>query len=176
MPRTLRLACLLLGAALCCVSTAAQSSAFAGIPVTGTLSEPNGGSGTFSGTVDVVGFSFAGGHVYATVSLQGTAITSSGTAVWPPSKTGPLLVIIDGASCDFLDMHLQTIVIGVSAGGEFYQGTLSSPDRPDGIYVPHITATNGSIRRTLCAIASAYARNKVSAIADQLNRLLRQLA
>ena len=112
------------------MALAAKSSGLA-VPVAGTFTDALGGTGTFTGTLNIQRFATQNGQIVAVGTLTGTLTDSVGTVLGSIVRTVALLLdsALTQASCDILHLelgpldlnllglvvHLNRIVLDISA-------------------------------------------------------------
>jgi hypothetical protein len=75
------------------------------VPVTGTFTDALGGTGTFSGTYEIVRFTTQSGSLAAVTQLTGTAVDSVGTTVGTVDQQVTVPLQATG-TCDILHLEL----------------------------------------------------------------------
>ena len=107
---------------------AATKAAPAALPVTGTFTDALGGTGTFTGTLNIQRFTTVNGQLAAVGTLTGTLTNSLGTVLGTITQSVTMLVTAQG-TCQILHLtlgpldlnllglqvHLNQVVLDVTA-------------------------------------------------------------
>jgi hypothetical protein len=83
------------------------SASIAGLPITGTFTDSNGGVGQFVGSFNVQNFGVQSGRLVAIGTLVGTLTSSTGTLLGTITSGNTALPVTPGtASCSILTLNL----------------------------------------------------------------------
>jgi hypothetical protein len=137
------------------------------VPITGTFTDALGGTGTFTGTLDIQRFATQGGQLVAVGTLTGTLTDSVGTVLGTVVRTVTMLIdsAATKASCQILHLELGPLdldLLGLTV--HLNKVVLDISAQP---------GAGNLLGNLLCAVANLLTGGgALSAIVDLLNQIL----